>query len=170
MTRQHCQEPYQTTEVLKTKKTPPQYTYIEQLLKEKVKGRRVLDIGCAEGFLCYLARKHGAESAIGIEKSAYRIKRGMKYLPGSKFVKGSIMDNLWVVKDKDIIIMSRVLYYLTEIEINKLFNKIEAPMLLIRGRNDHPKKYQKLKNIAELVKQYGYKPKILKDDWVICIK
>jgi len=162
------EDSYQTLSAIRDKKVPTHYQYIEKVLSKIVKGERILDIGGAEGFLCYLAKKYGAKSALCIEKSAYRIKRGMKYIEGSKFVYGNIMDNLDMITCADIIIMSRVLYYLTDLEINKLFNVISKEQtLLIRGRWDHKGKLKHPDDIVRLLNEYGFHGKKLEDDWVM---
>lgn len=74
-----------------------------------LRGFRVLDIGCNEGFFCVEAIKLGAASVIGIDKSARAISEARKRCPEGKFIEGS----WWDLPDQkfDLILFLSALHY-----------------------------------------------------------
>ena len=86
-----------------------------------IKGKRILEIGSAEGVLALLLARAGKE-VTALEKSAERHDTAQQLYAGwlareegfraPTFVNGDIADNLWTLKDKDTLVAVRVIYYL----------------------------------------------------------
>jgi hypothetical protein len=169
---------YQSKQAVVHKQLIPEHKYFDLIMQRLANGRRAIDIGCREGFMCYLARKWGSFDGIGIDKDKDSIEKAKTYIKEkghTRFIHGNIMDNLDLLKDRDLIIMSRMLYYLQPEEIGRLFKCLKDMnnvVLVIRGRDNSGKtspgqQLWKLKNVTKLLNEYGFYNKILKDDWII---
>lgn len=165
-------ELYQPREAVINKQSHKNYAYIEELMKEKAVGQSILDIGCAEGFVCYLAERYGAKDVFGIDKNRDRIKSAKEHVGENgvcNFKYGNIMKNLSILKGRKVVIMSRCLYYLSEKEVDTLFKTLKKAkrMLLIRCREEDKEGLRSPENVLALLDKYKYKSRVLKDEWII---
>jgi SAM-dependent methyltransferase len=74
-----------------------------------LRGTRVLDIGCAEGFFCMEAQRRGATDIVGIEREADRVEYARRNAPGIDF-RNQSWDELPEGKF-DLILMLAALHY-----------------------------------------------------------
>jgi len=74
-----------------------------------VKGKRVLDIGCNEGFFCIEAKKRGAIKVVGIDKNPKLIEKAKKRAPDIDF-RTQDWDNL-PNEEFDVILLLSTLHY-----------------------------------------------------------
>lgn len=162
------------------------FRHMDSILKETVKNKDVLDIGCNAGMLSFLSAKYGANSVFGIDIMDRYIKQAnsglnnwinMKSIkPVVKFGKINILDDIDLIDSYNYIILSKVLYHFGErgkLVIEKL-SSLNNISILIQGNERHsiaieknPSKYPPIygkrlaikKNIVKLLKEYNMKPK-----------
>ncbi|NTV15262.1 MAG: class I SAM-dependent methyltransferase [Desulfobulbaceae bacterium] len=82
-------------------------------------GKKLLDIGCATGFLMQEARSQGAEVA-GIDVNIWATEQAQKLLPGAKIFPGDLSDslaeNFFAAESFDIVTATDVIEHIAEIK------------------------------------------------------
>lgn len=78
-------------------------------LPEDLTGKRVLDLGCAEGFFCQEAKKRGADEVIGIDTNPKAVEEAKLRVPEATFVCGDWWDAPG--RDYDVILFLSGLHY-----------------------------------------------------------
>lgn len=105
------------------------------ILPENLEGNTVLDVGCAEGFFCFEAKKRKADSVTGIDLDTDKLKVAKTFsealnLP-VEFKQGNFdtLDNLGTF---DYIICLNILHHVTDpiYVINKLINMTRKTLIL----------------------------------------
>ncbi|MBN2121130.1 MAG: class I SAM-dependent methyltransferase [Candidatus Omnitrophica bacterium] len=87
---------------------------IKSLLKEFVKQKKFMEIGCAEGFYCGCAAEYGALSVTGIDLVAKKLNEAKRRYPGCKFALADAT-KIAIDDDKfDLILCSEVLQHLVD--------------------------------------------------------
>lgn len=139
--------------------SPPRYQKDEQVYRRQVTAEfkpilrvfqslpsrtRLLDIACAEGFLCWLASYAGVKHVTGIEIGKNKVELGRKHLsrPGVRLICGDVWDNLELVDEATVFVVSKFFHNVTEEEAEKLMCLIggRPQFLLIVRHKPGPKK------------------------------
>lgn len=101
----------------------------------------ILDIGAAEGFLVYLARKAGFTKYLGLEIDEGRVLRGRKYL-GVNLRANDIFEHMEILKDYKIFVLARILHNIGNEQSKILMDAInkKRDYLLIIKHKHGPRK------------------------------
>lgn len=136
-----------------TKTTDPQATWDKiKELGVDVKDKRVLDIGCYEGYTLHLALQDGAANALGLDAHEARLRRGVKiaWLKQSpvNFLYFNINYNaLWFANDM-ILCLNMLHYTSAHIALPKIFKATREAVFEINN-DDVP-------IVKQHAKQYGF--------------
>jgi SAM-dependent methyltransferase len=154
---------------------PEKYTRIVPF----VPGKKVLEIGSAEGVLALLLAKQGKE-VVALERQPERHEAAQRLrdawgmdLGGPRFICGDIRDNLCRLEAADTLVAVRMIYYLED-DVDDIFAEVaqKIPNVVLCGnRNradrwragnpDPPlyecNRYAAREGMAGLLKRHGYK-------------
>lgn len=144
-----------------------------------IPGKRVLELGSAEGVLALLLAKQGRE-VIALERSPERHEAaqvlrdawGME-VSGPRFICGDIRDNLDRLEDVDTLLAVRMIYYLRD-DLDAVFKAVakSVPNVVLcgnrnradrwrKGEPDEPRgpfnKYASREGMKDLLTRHGYR-------------
>ena len=105
----------------------------EKILPKKLDGLSVLDVGCAEGFFCYEAKRLGAEKVIGIDRKDSRIVSARGAVSGVEFMEADFMNmDLSVIGRFDYVLCLNVLHHVGDVlaMLNRLISVTEKYLIL----------------------------------------
>ena len=100
------------------------------IAEAEIKGARVLDLGCNEGFFIEKFLEMGAETATGVDKDTILLRRARKRIPNANFVDAFWDDFLEAQADDsfDLIIMLSAIHYSPNYhEILRKINRVLSP-------------------------------------------
>ncbi|MFH1190104.1 MAG: class I SAM-dependent methyltransferase [Candidatus Omnitrophota bacterium] len=107
-------------------------------LKDRIKGRVVLDLGCAGGLLCHELLKSGAGKAVGVDISPAAVDAAKKKfaalnIPDEKyeFLLSNVNDDDFTPPASDYVVSLGLVEYLRVPEIESLLAKIKGRGLFI---------------------------------------
>lgn len=115
-----------------------------QIIKDNIKGKSLLDVGCAEGLFCQFALENGSSHSVGIDIGNKKIERAKKQFPKCTFIVGNVKD-IGLEEHFDIVLCSEVLQHLVDYHkcIDEMVNILSKNGLLIistpnlSSSNDH---------------------------------
>ena len=170
---------YQKDVNVKKKKVTKEYGVIFKILQLLPKTVKLYDIACAEGFICWLAKKAGIVNAKGIEIDADRVERGKKYL-GVDVVTGDIFENIDKLNYSDVYVFSRFFHNIGEESSRVLMDKLDKKkhfMLIIKYKPGLKKENgQKREPLAikdglnKFLESYGLKKKSFPQQVIVAAK
>ena len=107
----------------------------DSIFPKDLTGKTVLDVGCAEGYFSFEAKKRNAEKVVGIDFDTDKLKIAKKF---SEFQKLDIdfqnldLDQLDDADTYDYVICLNILHHVTDpiMTINKLINKTKVKLSL----------------------------------------
>ena len=142
-----------------------------------IPGKRILEIGSAEGVLALLLAKQGKE-VIALERSAERHEAAQALrdawgMEGPRFILGDIRSNLDRLDGIDTLLAVRMIYYLRD-DLDAVFGEVarHVPTVVLcgnrnradrwrQGQQDEPggpfNKYASREGMKDLLTRHGYK-------------
>jgi SAM-dependent methyltransferase len=154
---------------------PEKYTRIVPF----VPGKKILEIGSAEGVLALLLAKQGKE-VVALERQPERHEAAQRLrdawgmdVGGPRFICGDIRDNLCRLDAADTLVAVRMIYYLRD-DLDKVFSEVAKKVQNVvlcgnrnradrwrRGVPDEPdgphNKYASREGMKDLLTRHGYK-------------
>ena len=172
---------YQKDINVKEKKISREYAIINKILNLLPKKFSLLDIGAAEGFICWMALKAGYTTVVGIECDEGRVGRGRKNLGlNGTLLAGDVFKNMKRLDDADIIVISRFLHNVGEGLSHKLMERIDKKkdyILIIRykpgARKENNLKRELLATkigVNGMLGEYKLAKKSFPQDTIVAIK
>jgi 16S rRNA A1518/A1519 N6-dimethyltransferase RsmA/KsgA/DIM1 with predicted DNA glycosylase/AP lyase activity len=147
-----------------------------------IPGKRIIEIGSAEGVLALLLARMGRE-VTALERSAERHETAQglfsewlgreQRFRAPTFINGDIADNLYALHNKDTLVAVRTIYYLGD-RLDRVFTDVAKfiPTVVLcgnknraerwrAGKPDAPlgemNRYAALEGMAELLERHGYR-------------
>lgn len=134
--------------------SPPRYQKDEQVFKRRITlefkplleifhmlppDAPLLDIACAEGYLCWLASFAGVKNVTGIEIGENKVRLGRKHLmrPGMRLIQGDVWDNLNLIHESEVFVVSKFFHNVPEADaeqLMRLIGNLPQFMLIVRHK------------------------------------
>lgn len=129
-------------------------------LLERIKAKRVLELGCGLGYYTNEIQRHGFD-VLGVDVSPIAIRKAKARFPKCRFQAGDILDRAIYAKYKpDAIIMAEISWYVLEkLDSFKRFLRENPSLYVIHLLNTYPKGVQKhgkefFSNLPEILDFY----------------
>ena len=169
---------YQKDVNVKHHEVTKEYKSINKILSLIPKAK-VLDIACAEGFIAWIAHKHGHE-AEGCEIDEGRVLRGRRHFPGLELKAIDIFEHLEMLQKFDIFIVARFLHNIgmeMSLKLMDEINKNEDYILIVKYKPGLKKEtgapresLATKRGVKNLLEQYNLKKKSFPQEVIVAAK
>ena len=95
---------------------------LKKILKEKIKSKKVLDLGCGSGIFSNELLKLGAKKVVGLDLSDELIEIGKKEYPKIELVQGNAKKTNFKRSEFDVVVSSLTAHYFKN--LNELFKEV----------------------------------------------